>query len=57
MATTKPKTEKQDQQKGEKMEKMERGKECLAVLCVDTELSANAGGEVRGDLEDGILLA
>jgi hypothetical protein len=27
------------------------------VLCVNMELCANDGGEVRGDLEDGILLA
>ncbi len=27
------------------------------VLCVNTELCANAGGEVRGDLEDGVFVA
>src|SRR5215217_3106867 len=44
--------EKQDQKKGEKME---RGQSVKQVLCVNTELCANAGGEIRGDLEDAVL--
>jgi hypothetical protein len=52
----KPKTENQDQQKGAKWNEG-RVFSVQQVLCVNIELSANAGGEVRGDLEDGILLA
>ena len=42
---------------GKKTSKMERGQSVKQVLCVNTELCANAGGEVRGDLEDAVLLA
>jgi hypothetical protein len=52
----KPKTEKQDQQKGAKWNEG-RVFSVQQVLCVNTELCANAGGEVRGDLEDSVFLA
>ena len=35
----------------------QRGQSAYRVLCVNTESRANAGGEVRGDLEDGIFVA
>jgi hypothetical protein len=34
---------------------MQRGDRACQVLCINTELSANAGGEVRGDLEDSVV--
>ena len=51
-----PNTEKQDKQKGAKW-KEGRVFSVQQVLCVNIELSANAGGEVRGDLEDSVFLA
>ena len=36
---------------------MQRGQSVYWVLCVYTEPCANAGGEVCGDLEDGLFVA
>jgi hypothetical protein len=57
-ATTKAETEKQGEQKGIGICNAKRGRSVYqCVLCIDTEPSANAGGEVRSDLEDGVFVA
>jgi hypothetical protein len=55
IATTKPKTEKQDWQK--EVGICKESQSFHQVLCVNTELCANAGGEVRGDLDDSVIVA
>jgi hypothetical protein len=49
---TRKKTSK-NQQKGAKWNEQS----VKQVLCVNTELGANAGGEVRGDLKDSAVVA
>src|SRR5215211_2586445 len=55
IATTKPETEKQEEQKGKGERNMQRGRSVSQVLCVNTETCANARREVRGDLKDSVV--
>ena len=54
---TKPETEKRGEQKGIGICNAKRSECFIKVLCVNTELCANTGAEVRGDLKDSAVVA
>ena len=52
-----PTSQQQNRKRKSKNSKTARGQSIQRVLCVNTELCANAGGEVRGNLEDSVVIA